>query len=197
MNWLDYILVAIIGISALMTARRGFSREVIGLAGMVLALVLGMWFYRMAGTMIVAPFTKSESLVNFLGFLIVVAAVMICSGITGAIVNRLLKTIGLSFFDRLMGLIFGAVKGLLIAVALVTAFTAFGPWVDSKAVSGAMVHSQIAPWVLDASRLITSIAPMDLKESFGKQYSRLKATVQDSGARDSGARDRISGTDGK
>lgn len=180
MNWLDYVLLAIITISALMSARRGLSREIFGLIGMVLALVLGMWFYRMAGSML-SGFVKSEGIANLLGFLIVGAGVLIFVSIVGRIVNRFIKTIGLSFFDRLTGAAFGAVRGLLIAISLVTAVTAFAPWVDSKTVSEAVVHSQIAPWVLDASHLVVAIAPMDLKESFGKQYSRLKAAVREDG----------------
>ena len=46
--------------------------------------------------------------------------------------SRFLRTIGLSFFDRLLGAGFGLVRGLLIAIALLTAFMAFGPQVDSK-----------------------------------------------------------------
>ena len=180
MNWLDYILIAVFVVFALTSARKGFSREVIGLAAALLALVLGMWFYPMAASL-VAPYTGSARVANLIGFLVVVAAVMLCGGMLGWIVSRFLRTIGLSFFDRLLGAAFGAVKGFLIAMAVLTAFTAFGPYVDSETVSSAMVHSQIAPWILEASRVVVAIAPMDLKVSFSKQYSRLKAAVQERG----------------
>ena len=179
LNWLDYILLAVLVVSAFMSARRGISREIIGLASAILALVLGMWFYGLAGSL-VAPYTGSPRVANLIGFLMVVVAVIVCGGILGWIVNRFLRTIGLSFFDRLLGAAFGAVKGFFFAMALLTAFTAFGPYVDSETVSGAVVHSQIAPWVLEASRVFVAIAPADLKLSFSKQYSRLKAAVQES-----------------
>ena len=45
MNWLDYVLIAVLGFSAVRSFMRGFSREVIGLCAAIAALVLGMWFY--------------------------------------------------------------------------------------------------------------------------------------------------------
>src|SRR5580692_7337493 len=117
-----------------MSARKGFSREIIGLASALFALVLGMWFYGMAGSFLL-PYVSSPRVANLAGFLLVVFAVLVCGGILGWIVNRFLRTIGLSFFDRLLGAAFGFVRGTLVAVALLTAFMAFGPGVDSKTAS--------------------------------------------------------------
>ncbi len=55
MNWLDYVLIADrCCVSVLMSARKGFSREIIGLAAALFALVLGMWFYGLAGSFLIA-----------------------------------------------------------------------------------------------------------------------------------------------
>jgi membrane protein required for colicin V production len=119
---------------------------------------------------------------NLIGFLLVVFAVLLLGWMLGWIVNRFLRTIGLSFFDRLLGAAFGLVRGLLIAIALLTAYMAFGPQIDSKTVSGgstdkAVLHSRIAPYVLDASHLFVAIAPMELKSSFLKQYAQVKSLL--------------------
>ncbi|MGA2712427.1 MAG: CvpA family protein [Bryobacteraceae bacterium] len=177
MNWLDFVLIAVLMCSVLMSARKGFSREIIGLASALFALVLGMWFYGLAGSFLL-PYVSSARVANLIGFLLVVFAVLICGGILGWIVNRFLRTIGLSFLDRLLGAAFGLVRGLLIAIALLTAFLAFGPEVDSKTVSSSVVHSRIAPWVLDASRTFVAVAPMELKSSFRKQYAQVKSALE-------------------
>lgn len=174
MNWLDYLLIAILLFSALMSARKGFSREIIGLAAALVALVLGMWFYGLAGSFLL-PYVSSARVANLIGFLLVVLAVLLCGGMLGWIVSRFLRTIGLSFFDRLLGAAFGLVRGLLIAIALLTAFLAFGPQVDSKTVSSSVVNSRIAPWVLGASHAFVAIAPMELKSSFRRQYAQVKS----------------------
>ena len=176
MNWLDYFLLAILLASALMSARKGFSREIIGLAAALCALVLGMWFYGLAGSFLI-PWVSSVRVANLIGFLLVVFAVLLLGWMLGWIVNRFLRTIGLSFFDRLLGAAFGLVRGLLIAIALLTAYMAFGPEVDSKTVSLSMLNSRIAPYVLDASHVFVSIAPMELKASFLKQYAQVKSLL--------------------
>jgi membrane protein required for colicin V production len=184
MNWLDYVLLAILLCSVLLSARKGFSREIVGLAAAATALVLGMWFYGLAGSFLM-PYVSSQRVANLIGFLLVVFAVMMLGGIVGWIINRFLRTIGLSFFDRLLGAAFGLVRGMLVAIALLTAYLSFGPEVDSRTVSASVLHSRIAPYVLDASHLVVAIAPMELKSSFAKQYAQVKSQlVQNAPARD-------------
>ena len=177
MNWLDYVLIAILLFSAVMSARKGFSREIIGLAAAFFALVLGMWFYGLAGSY-VSPWVSSPRAANLIGFLLVAAAVLIAGALLAWIVNRFLRTIGLSFFDRLLGAAFGAMRGLLIAMTLLTAFMAFGPYVDSETASSSMVHSRIAPFVLHASHFVVAMAPMEMKSSFQKQYASIQSSLQ-------------------
>jgi membrane protein required for colicin V production len=178
-NWLDYLLIAILLFSAVMSARKGFSREVIGLAAAFFALVFGMWFYGIAGSFI-APYTSSARAANLIGFVLVVVAVLLAGGILGWIVNRFLRTIGLSFFDRLLGAAFGVLRGLLVTMALLTAFMAFGPYVESETTPSAVVHSRIAPYVLNASHLVVAMAPMELKSGFQKQYANIKTALEKS-----------------
>ena len=177
MNWLDYLLLAILLISAAMSARKGFSREVIGLAAALCALVCGMWFYGLAGSFLI-PYVSSPRIANLVGFLLIVCLVLIAGALLGWIVNRFLRNVGLSFFDRLLGAGFGLVRGLLIAIALLTAYMAFGPQVDSRTVSESMLHSRIAPYVLDASHVFVTIAPMELKAGFLRQYAQVKSQLK-------------------
>lgn len=179
MNWLDYLLIAILLFSAIQSFRRGFSREVIGLAAMFFAFILAMWFYGLAGSL-VSPLVSSARTANMIGFALVVFAVLLLGAVVGWIVSRFLRTVGLSFFDRLLGAAFGCIRGALIAMALLTAWTVFGEQTGAGAASGAVVHSRIAPYVLGASRLFVAIAPMDLKQSFHRYYSQAKSFWQSS-----------------
>lgn len=175
MNWLDILLIVVLCASMLMSARKGFSREVIGLAAALFGLVLGYWFYGTAGSL-VTPYVSSERAANLIGFLLVFVGVMLLGGLVGWTVSRFLRTIGLSFFDRLLGAVFGLARGVLITMALLTALLAFGPLIQPGATPSAVVNSRIAPYVLEASRLFVSIAPMELKASFRKQYSQVMST---------------------
>ncbi len=177
MNWLDYGLLAILLVSTVMSARAGFAREVIGLAAALLALVCGMWFYGLAGSFLI-PYVSSTRVADLLGFLLVVFGVLLAGALLGWIVSRFLRTAGLSFFDRLLGAGFGFARGLLITIALLTAYMAFGPEVDSQTVSESVLHSRIVPYVLDASHLFVTIAPMELKSGFLRQYAQVKSLLK-------------------
>ena len=113
-----------------------------------------------------------------IGFLLVVFAVLLCGGLLGWIVNRFLRTIGLSFFDRLLGAAFGLRRGALLAMAILTAFIAFGSWAESNTEPRAVVNSRIAPYMLRASRWFVALAPMELKAGFRKQYAQIEAALR-------------------
>ena len=112
MNWLDYVLIVLLAYSTFRSFRKGFSREIIGLTASLLALILGMWFYGTAASYL-APYIGSARLANLAGFLIVVALVIVAGSLVGRIVRRFLSTVGLSFFDRILGAGFGLLRGLL------------------------------------------------------------------------------------
>jgi membrane protein required for colicin V production len=176
-NWLDIVLVVVLAFSILHSLRRGFSREVVGLAASLAALILAMWFYGLAGSYI-APYVGSLRTANLLGFLLVVVTVLVLGGVLGWIVSRFIRTIGLSFFDRLLGAGFGLVRGLLITIAILTAFMAFGPRGENISTPEAVVHSRIAPYILEASRWFVAIAPMDLKQNFRERYSQFRSGLE-------------------
>jgi membrane protein required for colicin V production len=173
-NWLDVVLIVVLAFSTIQSLRKGFSREVVGLAASLAALVLAMWFYGMAGSFI-APYVGSARTANLLGFVMVIIAVLLLGSLIGWIVSRFLRTVGLSFFDRLLGAAFGFARGLLITIAVLMAVMAFGPRADNNPTPEAVVHSRIAPWVLEASRWFVAIAPMELKQSFRERYSQVKS----------------------
>jgi membrane protein required for colicin V production len=177
LNWLDFVLLGVLLASTIVSARKGFSREIVGLAAALFAFVLGMWFYALAGSFI-APYTSSARLANLIGFILVVVAVLLCGGIFGWLVSRFLRTIGLSFFDRLLGAAFGFARGALVAMAMLTAFIAFGSYAESNTEPAAVVNSHIAPYILRASRWFVALAPMELKSSFRRQYARVDAALR-------------------
>ena len=201
MNWLDYVLIAVLAFSAARSFRRGFTREVISLGAAFAALILGMWFYGTAGSL-VRRWVASDRAADLIGFLMVVIAVLFAGLVVGSIVRRFVRAVGLSFFDYLLGAVFGLIRGALIAIALLTAYIAFGPvppssdaLSDSKAAPSAVVHSHIARFLLEASRIFVDVAPMELKRSFRREYDEVKREIRRLATPDeNGAAKRDSGT---
>ena len=144
LNWLDVVLIVVLSFSAIHSLRRGFSREVVGLAASLAALVLGMWFYGLAGS-IVAPYVGSPRTADLLGFAMVVIAVLLVGALFGWIVSRFIRTSDFPFSTACWGPRLALLKGLLITVTILTAFMAFGPRKENDSAPAAVVHSRIAP----------------------------------------------------
>jgi membrane protein required for colicin V production len=176
MNWLDYVLIVILAFSALSSLRRGLTRELIGIAAALAAIVLGMWFYGTAGAL-VRPHVGSDRVANFVGFLLIFGGVILAGALAGAIVRRFVKAVGLSFFDKLLGAAFGLLRGAVICIALLTGYIAFGHSEDSKTAPSSVVHSQIAPYLMEASRVVVDAAPMEMKRSFREEYDKVKLEI--------------------
>jgi membrane protein required for colicin V production len=174
MNWLDIVLLLIILASIATSFSKGLTREVVGLASVVAAIFVGIWFYGMAGGWL-EPYVKSRGMANFCGFVIVFAGVMLLGAFIGAVLSRLLRATGLSFFDKLLGAGFGAARGVLLAVAVVLALMAFVPGAQAGSPPSAVVNSKVAPYVIDAARIFAAAAPTELKEGFRKSYDEVKS----------------------
>ena len=177
MNWLDWVLLLLLAFSIILSFRKGFSRELIELISVIVALFCGLWFYGSAGAFL-EPYVSSKGIAHFCGFLIVFIGVLIAGGLIGMLFSRLVKAAGLTFFDRVLGAGFGAVRGLLMSVALIVAIVAFTPSTGDAA-PNAVVHSRLAPYVIDTAHLFASIAPRELKDSFRKHYGQVKSIWQD------------------
>jgi membrane protein required for colicin V production len=171
MNWLDVVVLAILAVSVALSFRKGLSREVIGLASVVLAILLGIWFYGTAGSFL-APYLSSRGLANFAGFLLVFCGVMLLGHLVSYTAGKFLKVTGLSIFDHLLGAVFGALRGLLIAVALIMAIMAFS---QGDKPPSSVVQSCTAPYVVDAARGFAALAPRELKDGFRKSYGLVKS----------------------
>jgi membrane protein required for colicin V production len=173
MNWLDLVLFLILLLSTVSAARRGFSREVVGIAAAVIGLVCGIWFYGLAGSFLL-PYVSSPQVANFIGFFIVFTGFLILGTIVSAIIRRFVKTVGLSWFDRLLGAVFGLVRGTLLGLAVITALVAFAPAVAAGSAPAAVAESRIAPYILAGANFLIAIAPREMKDSFHIHYEQLK-----------------------
>jgi membrane protein required for colicin V production len=174
MNWLDVVLFLILLLSTISAARKGFTREVIGIAAALIGLIAGIWCYGLAGAFLL-PYVSSPQVANFIGFFIVFTGCVILGMIISAIIRKFVKSVGLSWFDRLSGAVFGLVRGTLMSVAVITALVAFAPAVATDSAPAAVAQSRIAPYVVRAASYLVALAPRELKDGFQNHYSQLKA----------------------
>ena len=175
MNWLDIVLAIILLASVVAGFRRGLSRQIIGLVSVVLALLLGIWFYGNIGYYLL-PYASSRSLANAGGFAVVFCGVLLLGVLVSFVVGRFLKVTGLSVVDHLLGAGLGVLRGLVFAIAIIMGVMAFS---RGDKPPETIVNSRLAPYVVDAARMFAAMAPHELKEGFRKTYAQVKAAWSD------------------
>jgi membrane protein required for colicin V production len=168
-NWFDIALLAVLALCVAEGVWKGFSRQVIGLIALLLGILLGVWFYGTAGAFLL-PYVSKPAIAKLLGFLMVFVGTQILGGIAGWALSKAMKASGLGWLDRGLGAGFGVVKAALIGVVLVMAITAF----PLKPLPDSVAGSRIAPYLIDASHVITYLAPRDLRDGFVETYQRLR-----------------------
>jgi len=180
MNWLDAVLLLLLGWSVVTAFRKGFTREVIGVISVIVGLLAGAWFYGTVAAYLlpydssrgaVWPHFTSRAAANLAGFLVVFFGVLLLGAFVSFLVQKFLRLTGLSFFDRLLGAGFGLLRGGLIGVALVTGIMAFSP--DQRP-PAAVVGSRVAPYMIDGARVVVTVAPHELKTGFHNTYEQVK-----------------------
>lgn len=118
MNWFDYAIIATLALSVLVGLWRGFIGEVLALVCWVFAF----WVAWMFGPVLAEQFSASISVPSvrvMLGYVVCFIAVLIAGAIVGYLMRKLVSGSGLSGTDRLLGMVFGLVRGFALVVLVV------------------------------------------------------------------------------
>ena len=172
MNPLDWLLGALLVYSVVRAAMRGFFREAFALGGLIVGFLLACWFYRALGVQLAGLIT-SVPIAQMVAFLLILVGTMLVAGLIGGLLKRTASAIGLGFFDRLLGAVFGLIRGCILGTALLMAVTAFlppAPWMES---------SKLAPFFLQASHAVFFVMPADLKLRLHIGAEHIKHTTPD------------------
>jgi membrane protein required for colicin V production len=178
MNWLDVALVILLVGSVASAFSKGFVRESIGLAAAFIGLLCGAWFYRMPSE-ILRPYLASREAANLVGFLVIFVGIILLGWIISLLVGMVVKVVGLSWLDRMLGAAFGAARGVIVCVALITAIVAFAPGNDARTPPQSVVHSRLAPYLIDAANVLTMATPKELRDEFALRYEQIKRIWDD------------------
>jgi membrane protein required for colicin V production len=141
MTPIDYLILAIVAVSATFGALRGFLREAISVASWIAAIWIG-WRH----SELVAPHLggvlAQEPYNTWAARTLIVIAVLVAGALIGIVVNRLVRVSMFSSLDRFLGFLFGVLRGVLVlglAVIVAIHLKLDGePW---------WKHSKLVPYV--------------------------------------------------
>ena len=116
--WVDLAIIAIVLLSALISLIRGFVKEALSLATWIIALIIGRFFsQQLAGLLVEQISLPSARLAA--AFVLLVFGTLIVGALVSQLIVQLVKATGLSGTDRLLGMVFGFARGILVAAVIV------------------------------------------------------------------------------
>lgn len=155
---LDWIGVAVLAVSLLVGAWRGLVVEVMSLVAWVAAFILAQWFAPDAAAWL--PMSGAAEPARYAaGFVLVFVATLFAGALIGFVVSKLLSAVGLGVLNRLLGALFGLLRGLVLILAA-TVVVGMTPW-KSSATWQASIG---AHWATSALGILKPVLPQE----FGK-----------------------------
>ena len=118
MTVFDYLVIAIVAFSLLFGLWRGVIGEIIALLAWGLGIFAAIEFGELAGNQLFAG--VSDPAVRVLaGCVLLFVGVLVAMALIRLAISRMVKALGLTVSDRLLGMMFGIARGLLVVLILV------------------------------------------------------------------------------
>ncbi len=125
LNTLDWIFLAGLLLTLVLGLWRGFVYEVLSLIAWLSAFVLAQWLAR--DVALYLPLAGFGDAVRYaIGFLLVFVAVVFVGGLLALLFKKAITAVGLRPMDRVLGGIFGLLRGVLIFLAVAVAVQTTG-----------------------------------------------------------------------
>jgi len=167
LNFVDYILIAIVGLSMVLSLWRGFVREVVSLIGLIAAFLVASRLSGRTGDFL-SQWILNPTAADVAGFVLVFVIVMIAVGLVGAIIHHLVDAVALTATDRTLGVFFGAARGMLLIAVCFLVYTSYTkpnePWLKK---------SLLTPYAIELGDMLGGMIPQGypFSRQSGAKYS--------------------------
>lgn len=152
----DFIAVLVLAVSALVGFIRGATREVMTVLAFTLAVVIAIFALRFSGPLFRSSINPDWA-ANALAMLVVFAAAYILLRVIGASLTRgIHNTRALGTLDRVIGVGFGLIRGLVLLGVFNLAFNAATP---PERVPRWITEAALYPLSSFSARLLVALAP--------------------------------------
>lgn len=114
---LDWVVIALLAASVLLGLWRGLVYEVLSVLNWLAAFVLAQWLAPRAAAML--PLGGAGEAIRYAaGFVLVFIAALFAGGLLAWLTSKLVAAVGLRPVDRVLGGMFGLVRGVLAVLVL-------------------------------------------------------------------------------
>ena len=175
MNYIDIIIIIVLALGMIGGFINGLVKEVASLA----ALILGIWgairFSSFTAGRLYDYFDMAGKYVGIISFLITFGIIVIIIHFIGLLVDKLMEAVALGFINRLLGIVFGLFKSVLIMSVIfvvLNVIDARRPFLPKEKIEQSMLYSPI-------SDIAPAIFPIIGEGGFYQSFDRFKKKPQE------------------
>lgn len=118
MGWIDFVILGIIAISAVISLFRGFVKEAVSLATWVIAFWISLAYASALAD--VLPVSIADGTLRIgIAFAALFIMTLVLGGVINVLAGQMIRRTGLSGTDRSLGAVFGLARGVLVVAVLV------------------------------------------------------------------------------
>ena len=154
---LDFIIIAVLLVSATLSLIRGFTSEVLSVGGWIIAGYMAIFLGPLVKPLL-APYISLDWAVNIGAMLIVFLVTLVMFSLLSNAIAQSLKASGIGALDRSLGVLFGVGRGLFIialgyfVTVLVVPEDQHPDWI---------ANARLRPMLQTSTKFLVAVVPMD------------------------------------
>ena len=157
MNWIDIIILVILGLAVIMGFKKGLVQEIVGIVALIVSFFLALKLHPAAAGGLVKMFPKvPHHLAPTIGFVVMFLASFGAITLAGWLMHKLIKATPLDLADKLGGMVIGLLKGAVVIsiLLLLLTFLPLPKDITHKLDRSGMIRSmrKVAPWVYEKTK---------------------------------------------
>ena len=170
MNWIDLIIVVLLILSVVSGFTNGFVKEVASLIGLILGIWGAIRFSSYTAGKLYDWFDMTGQFVGIIAFIVTFCAIVVIIHFIGIIADKIMDAISLGFLNRILGMLFGLIKSVLIMsviFAVLNAIDARRPFLPEEKIEESRFYNPI-------SDIAPALFPVIGEGNFNQSFDRFK-----------------------